>query len=246
MWVSLGSSCVELCLLSHDVSFLSQVRKESHYFFNKISVPSLSFPSGTSIIQMFVCLMLSQRSLKVFSFLKILFSFCCSVGHPGCWFVLLRWLLCWWFLQCIFFFSFAIAVFFTSACLFKRSSPQVFCFTLRLGKHLMTVSLNSLSGKLLISVSLVFFFSSWGFSLFLHLRSILCLHFVWLSMGIYVNWTIQLSLSQSGRSGHVWKWLLYRLCVLGGVGRLVGAEQMPLVSGVLAYWVAMNGEASYT
>ena len=46
---------------------------------NKCSAPfSLFSPFGTPIMQMLVCLMLSQKSLKLFSFLKMLFSFFCS------------------------------------------------------------------------------------------------------------------------------------------------------------------------
>ena len=41
---------------------------------------SLSYPSGTSIMQMFMCLMLWQRFLRVSSFLFILFSMFCFVG----------------------------------------------------------------------------------------------------------------------------------------------------------------------
>lgn len=61
-----------LCFLDLDVCFLPQISKVfSHYFFtNMFSAPfSLSSP----IMQMLVCLMLSQRSLKLSSFLKIFF-----------------------------------------------------------------------------------------------------------------------------------------------------------------------------
>ena len=62
--------------------FLSHVREVfGYYLWNISSVPfSLSSPSGTPIIQMLVCLMLSQNSLRLSSFLFNLFYllFCIS------------------------------------------------------------------------------------------------------------------------------------------------------------------------
>ena len=64
-----------LCFLYLDICFLFQVCEVfSHTFLKYIfNLFSLSSPSGTPILQMFVCLMLSQKSLKLFSFFNLLF-----------------------------------------------------------------------------------------------------------------------------------------------------------------------------
>ena len=76
-----------LCFLDLGVCFLSQVREVfSYYVFKFILCPFFSSPSGTPIMWVLVCVMLSQRSLKLFKyyfflfeFLKILFSYFYSV-----------------------------------------------------------------------------------------------------------------------------------------------------------------------
>ena len=56
-----------LCFLDLGTCFLSQVREVfSYYLFKFILCPFLSSPSGSPIMWMLVCLMLSQRSLKLF------------------------------------------------------------------------------------------------------------------------------------------------------------------------------------
>ena len=63
-----------------------------------------SFSSVTPIIQMLVCLMLSQRSLKLYSVLFILFTLCAfqKLFPPfyllANWFILLFQIICCWFL----------------------------------------------------------------------------------------------------------------------------------------------------
>ena len=59
-----------LCALNLDVCFLPQVREVLSYY-----VSNFSLSSRTPRVQMLIYLMLSQRSLKVSSFLKILFPF---------------------------------------------------------------------------------------------------------------------------------------------------------------------------
>ena len=68
-----------LCFLNLNFSFLSQIGKFSAIISsNNFSVPFyLCFSSGTPIMGMLACSMLSQRSLKL-SFFKILISFFCS------------------------------------------------------------------------------------------------------------------------------------------------------------------------
>ena len=61
--------------------FLSHVREIFVYNLFKYFLRSfLFFPSGTPIMQMLVCLMLSQRSLRLSSFLFNLFSLFCSTA----------------------------------------------------------------------------------------------------------------------------------------------------------------------
>ena len=85
-----------LCFLDLDDNFLSHVQEVfSYYFFNYFLGAFLSSPSGTPITQMLVCLMLSQRSLRLSSFLFIVFSVFCPVAvistvcPPGCLAILL-------------------------------------------------------------------------------------------------------------------------------------------------------------
>lgn len=51
--------------------------------------------------------------------------------------------------------------------------------------------------------------------------------FIWIRQTSY--------LSQSYKSGLMYKWPLHRLCVLGNLGKLVGAEPLPKVWGALVY-----------
>ena len=77
LWVHLVWN--SLWPLDLDLCFLPQLKKVfCHYFFKYSLYSFLSSPSGTPIVWMFECLMLSQRSLKLSSFLKIIFSFCYS------------------------------------------------------------------------------------------------------------------------------------------------------------------------
>ena len=68
-----------LCFLDLDAYFLSKVRKTvSYYVFRKATCPFRSLLLGTLIMWMSICLMLSWKSLILFSFLvikKICFSF---------------------------------------------------------------------------------------------------------------------------------------------------------------------------
>ena len=74
----------------------------SYYLFKYFLRPLLSLPSGTPIMQMLACLMLSQKSLKLSSFFFILFSVPCHLLPPLClpphWSVLLPHLLYYRFL----------------------------------------------------------------------------------------------------------------------------------------------------
>ena len=76
-----------LCFLDLDVYFLSHVREVfSYYGFKYFSAPfSLSFPSVIPRMRMLVHFILSQRSLKLSSFLFILYYFFClaSVISPA-------------------------------------------------------------------------------------------------------------------------------------------------------------------
>ena len=70
-----------LCFLDLDDNFLSHVQEVFSFLFFKYFLRAfLSSPSGTPIMQMLVCLMLSQRSLRLSAFLFILFSVFCSVA----------------------------------------------------------------------------------------------------------------------------------------------------------------------
>ena len=68
-----------LHFLDLDVCFLSQVRKVFSYYVLSAFL-SLSSPSGFPIMRTLVLLMFSQRSLKLSSFLFILFFFFCSAS----------------------------------------------------------------------------------------------------------------------------------------------------------------------
>ena len=61
--------------------FLLHVREVfTYYIFKYFGGSFLSSPSGTPIMQMLVCLMLSQRSLRLSSFFFIIFSIFCFAG----------------------------------------------------------------------------------------------------------------------------------------------------------------------
>ena len=72
LWVNLVWD--SLCFLVLNVCVLSQVRHVFSYYVSNVFSTSLSFsfPSGILIKQIFVPLLLSQRSLKLFSFLYFL------------------------------------------------------------------------------------------------------------------------------------------------------------------------------
>ena len=101
-----------LCFLDLVDYFLSHVREVFSYYLFKYFLRSFLSSSGTPIMQMFLCLMLSQRSLRLSSSLFILFSIFCpaavistilSSGHLS---VLLPQLSCYEF----------IPVYYSSAC----------------------------------------------------------------------------------------------------------------------------------
>ena len=75
MWIFLGSSSLRVCFLDLNIHFLPQVRKVFHPLFLQISFSpfSLFSPSGTPIMQLLVCLILSQRLLKLSWILKTFF-----------------------------------------------------------------------------------------------------------------------------------------------------------------------------
>ena len=77
----LDLSCIGLCFLELIEYFLSHIREVFNYnLFNYFLVPLFSSSSsGTPIIWMLVCLMLSQRCLRLSSILFILFCLFCSV-----------------------------------------------------------------------------------------------------------------------------------------------------------------------
>ena len=79
MWVSLGSSCWGISVLPVPGNLFLQFRKSpfiisSNMFSTLYSLFSLS---KTSIIQMLIYLMLSKRTLKLFSSFRICLSFWC-------------------------------------------------------------------------------------------------------------------------------------------------------------------------
>uniref|UniRef100_A0A9L0TV09 Uncharacterized protein n=1 Tax=Equus caballus TaxID=9796 RepID=A0A9L0TV09_HORSE len=72
-----GALCASWTWMS--VSFLRRGKFSSIISTNEFSAPlSLSSPSGSPIIRMLACLILSQSSLTLFSFCLILFSLFCS------------------------------------------------------------------------------------------------------------------------------------------------------------------------
>lgn len=129
----------------------------------------LSSSSGTSTMQMLFGLMWPHRSLKLFAFFQILFSSCCSEFHRPVFQITDP------------FFGFESAaepasVFFSAVTAFFSSVTPVWYFLIVyvgfFGKFLLcsslllprsvsivrTITFKSLSGKLLISISLGFFF----------------------------------------------------------------------------------------
>ena len=95
-----------LCFLDLIDYFLSHIRKFSSIISSNIFSVAFFFSasSRTPIIQMLVCLMLPQRSLRLSSVLFILFSLFCSailistICLPGYLSVVLPQLFCYWFL----------------------------------------------------------------------------------------------------------------------------------------------------
>ena len=70
-----------LCFLDLVDYFFSHVREVfSYYLFKYFLKCFLSLSFWDPIMQMFLCLMLSQRSFRLFSFLFILFSIFCSAA----------------------------------------------------------------------------------------------------------------------------------------------------------------------
>ena len=108
MWVSLGSSCLRLlCFLDLYVFFLHQITEvfSAIIFSIAFSIPcSLSFPSDIPVMQILLCLMLSQKSLKLSSFWGFFFLFAILIGSfllpclSNLWFDPLLHLNCCWFL----------------------------------------------------------------------------------------------------------------------------------------------------
>ena len=74
MFGTLCASCTRKSVSFVNFRKFSAIILSNTYF----TLFSLSSPSGTPVMQMLVLLMLSHRSLKLFSFFKIYFSFCCS------------------------------------------------------------------------------------------------------------------------------------------------------------------------
>ena len=154
-----------LCFLDLVDYFLSHVREVFSYYLFKYFLRSFLSSSGTPIMQMFLCLMLSQRSLRLSSSLFILFSIFCpaavistilSSGHLS---VLLPQLSCYEF----------IPVYYSSACLFfssYRSLVNISCIFSIFASILFQRSwiiftiiiLNSFSGRLPISISFSCFY----------------------------------------------------------------------------------------
>ena len=158
---------------------------------------------------MLVCFMLFYKFLKLSSFLKISFSILfewlllpCRPSHLP---VLLFHLVCCstspdflgkstgvachCLLQVYFQFSYCILQLYECCLvpyyvlfLFVEVLSVFFILLLSLVSILMTITLNSLSGVLLLSTSLgFFFFPFWSFTLFLHLEHFLLFpHFAWL------------------------------------------------------------------
>ena len=69
-----------LCFLDFVDYFLSHVREVFSYYLFKYFLRSFLSSSGTPVMLMLVRLMLSEKSLRLFSFLFILFSIFCSVA----------------------------------------------------------------------------------------------------------------------------------------------------------------------
>ena len=113
-----GSSCLRLSMFpGFGCLFPSPDKGSFQPLFLQISfLPfSLFSHSGTLIMQILVWLMLFQRFLKLTSFFKILFSFCCSDWAisplpclPDCRSIFLHHLSCCWFYLVYFYFSYCI------------------------------------------------------------------------------------------------------------------------------------------
>ena len=100
----LDSSCLGLSVfLGPRCLFPCQVKDVfSYYFFKKFSAPfSISSPSKTPIMWVYVHLMLSPRSFKLYSFFSHFFLFSFHYFHYSClldlWFILLYHLNYCWF-----------------------------------------------------------------------------------------------------------------------------------------------------
>ena len=132
---------------------------------NNFFCPILSLlPSRTPITQTLICLILSQRSLKLSSiFFLIFFSFCYSdwvistllssrlLIHSS---VSLLYRI-FHFSYCIFSYEYFLLMFSNPLLMFIHSSFTEFTHSSpEFSEHFMTIALNSLSGKLLISISL--------------------------------------------------------------------------------------------
>ena len=110
MWASLGSSCLGLCDSWTCVSFIffRLVKFSVIISSNRFSIPfSLSSPSSTTM-DVVICLMLSQRFLKLSLVFKFSFLFAAQIGcfllpcFPNHWISHSLYRICSWFLQVYF------------------------------------------------------------------------------------------------------------------------------------------------
>ena len=123
------------CFLDLDVRFVPQFGKFTAIIFSNKFFASFSLfsPSGAPIMWILVHLM-SWRSLKLSSVLKILFSFCCSdqvistTLSSRSLSVLLYYLICFWFLP-VFFISFIVCFSCDWYCLIWLKFSLHLCFS---------------------------------------------------------------------------------------------------------------------
>ena len=186
-------------------------------------------------MQMLVCLMLSKRPLKLPSFCKSCFSFCCSDWvisiilssrsfiHSSVSPSLMLILLVYFSLQLLY--SSTLVLFFTfSSSLLKFSLCSYILFPSSVS--ILVIDLNSFSGKLFTSLSLGFFS---GFFLFLSFETYspvfsFCLHF---SISVKLHETVTYpSLEGVSLCGS----FLCSLCVPTGFGGKAGSEVSTVTS----------------
>lgn len=115
--------------------------------------------------------------------------------------------------------------------------------------NFITVTLNFLSGKLLTSV--LFFFFSWGFYLFVSFGTHLSPHFIWLSVFLFFCFVLIMNQVKHIPLLILKECFLFRLCIPVGFGRLgevvpnMGGEFWDIPSWDLPVGLAGNWTGAY-